>query len=53
MTIGLYTMAIYGVMAVGIAAVSAYLHVNGKDGSGWAIVAFFLVLASCVAPVKP
>ena len=39
--------AITGLMGVGIAAVSAYLHVNGKDGAGWGIVAFILIVTSC------
>jgi hypothetical protein len=30
-----------------IAGISAWMHVNGKDGSGWGIVAFFLIVGGC------
>lgn len=30
-----------------IAAISAWLHINGKDGSGWGVVAFFLIVGGC------
>lgn len=36
-----------GMTAVGLAAVSAYLHVHDKDGAGWAVLAFFALLGSC------
>ena len=39
--------AITGCLGIGIAAISAYLHVHGKDGSGWGFVALILVMVSC------
>jgi hypothetical protein len=36
-----------GIIGVGIAAISAYLHVNDKDGSGWGLVAFCFLVSSC------
>ena len=36
-----------GFAAVGLAAVSAYLHVNNKGGAGWALLAFCALLGSC------
>lgn len=34
-------------LALGVCAVSAHLHVHGKDGSGWGFVALCLVITSC------
>lgn len=39
--------AIVGVLGLGVAGISAWLHVRGRDGSGWGIVAFFLIVTSC------
>lgn len=37
-----------GVIGALLAGVSAYLHVKGKDGSGWAFLAFLFLLTSCI-----
>lgn len=34
-------------MGLGLAAVSAWLSINGKDGSGWGFVAFVCIVTSC------
>ena len=39
--------AIVGAVGVSLVAISAWLHVKGKGGDGWAVVAFFLIIASC------
>lgn len=39
--------AILGAIGVAIAAISAWLRINNKDGSGWAILAFCLLVTSC------
>jgi len=36
-----------GALGLGIATISAWLHIRGKDGSGWALVAFLLIVTSC------
>ena len=38
---------ITGVLGLGLAVVSAWLAVKGRDGSGWALVAFCLIVTSC------
>ncbi|MES9841243.1 MAG: hypothetical protein ABW134_11875 [Candidatus Thiodiazotropha endolucinida] len=44
--VGLRMLAL-AIAGVGTAAVSAWLHINDKDGDGWALMAFFLIIASC------
>lgn len=39
--------AILASMALGVVAISAWLHIKGKDGSGWGFVALCLIIASC------
>lgn len=39
--------AIVGALGLGVAALSAWLTIRGRDGSGWAILAFFLIVTSC------
>lgn len=39
--------ATIGLLGLGLAAISAWLHVKGKDGGGWAVLAFLLIVASC------
>ena len=36
-----------GLTGAAVAAVSAWLHINGKDGSGWAVVAVLTLLTTC------
>lgn len=36
-----------GLTAVGIAACGVYQQSKGHDGSGWGVVAFCLVVATC------
>lgn len=36
-----------GAMGVAVCAISAWLCIKGRDGSGWAIVAVFLIVTSC------
>jgi hypothetical protein len=38
-----------GVLGLGVATLSAWLHVRGKDGSGWGFVALCLIIHSCTA----
>lgn len=38
---------IVGVMGLSVAVLSAWLHVEGKDGSGWGLFAFLLIVTSC------
>ncbi len=38
---------IYGILGVLLAGVSAWMHINDKDGSGWGFIAFLLFLQSC------
>ena len=33
-------LGIVAALGVGIAAVSAWMHIKGKDGSGWGLAAF-------------
>lgn len=33
-------LGILGLMGVGLAAVSAWMHIKGQDGSGWGLAAF-------------
>ncbi len=40
-------MMALGFTGAAIAAVSAWLAIRGKDGSGWAIVATLLLIATC------
>ena len=35
-------LAILALFGVGLASVSAYMHVNGSDGSGWGFAAFII-----------
>lgn len=39
--------AVMGVIGLGIAALSIWMHIKGKDGSGWGLLAFCFFLASC------
>jgi len=34
-------------LALGVLIVSAWMHINEKDGSGWGFVALCLIIASC------
>jgi hypothetical protein len=34
-------------LALGVLTVSAWMHINDKDGSGWGIVALCLIIYSC------
>ena len=43
--IGIYVSGLLGIL---VAAISAWLHVNGKDGSGWAVLATCLIVTSCM-----
>ena len=36
-----------GVMAIAILFVSAWMHIKGRDGSGWGFVALCLIITSC------
>lgn len=36
-----------GAMAIAILFISAWMHIKGKDGSGWGFVALILVITSC------
>lgn len=47
MTAAHISAAILGAVAVGLAAVSAWLAVRGKGGDGWALLAFLCLLQSC------
>lgn len=40
---------ITGVLGLGLAAISAWLAINNKDGSGWGLLAFLLIVTSCSA----
>lgn len=37
---------IVGAMGLGLAAISAWLAIKDKDGSGWALLAFVLIVTS-------
>jgi hypothetical protein len=39
--------AIVGVLGLGLAVLSAWLHIKNKDGSGWGLMAFILIVTSC------
>lgn len=39
--------AITAVLALGVLAISAWLHINGKDGGGWGVLAVILIMVSC------
>lgn len=43
----IYGAAIIGAMAIGVGVISALMHINGKDGSGWGFVALCLIITSC------
>lgn len=34
-------------LALGVTGVYAWLEIEGKDGSGWGLVALILVMVSC------
>lgn len=38
---------IIGLLGVAVLAVSAWLDINRRDGSGWAFVALCLIVTSC------
>jgi len=38
---------ITGVLGLGVAAISAWMHIRNKDGSGWGLMAFILIVTSC------
>ncbi len=40
-------MLVLGGVGVAIAILSIWLHINNKDGSGWAVLAVLLLLSSC------
>jgi hypothetical protein len=40
-------MLVLGVIGCVIAGISAWLHIRGKDGSGWALMAFCFLVTSC------
>lgn len=40
-------MLALGITGAAIAGISAWLTIKGKDGSGWAIVAFFTLVTAC------
>lgn len=44
---GMTEAAIVGVLGLVVLAISAYLHVNDKDGSEWGFVALLLIIHSC------
>jgi hypothetical protein len=37
----------YGVLGLLLATLAAWMHINGKDGSGWGLLAFCMFVASC------
>lgn len=47
MTPGQISAVITGAVGVGLAAVSAWMHIRGRDGSGWGLVAFCCIVTSC------
>ena len=47
MTANQYGSIILGVLGLGVAALSVWLHINNKDGFGWGFVAFCLIVTSC------
>jgi len=36
-----------GAMGVALATLSVWMHIKGKDGSGWGFVAVCLIITSC------
>ena len=38
---------ISGVLGLGVLGFSVWLHINNKDGSGWGMMAFCLLVVSC------
>lgn len=38
---------ILGMLALGVGGLSVWMHTHDKDGSGWGMLAFFLIVSSC------
>lgn len=39
---------IAGALGLGVAGLACWLHVRGRDGSGWGLLAFCLIVTSCM-----
>lgn len=37
-----------GALGLGLATISAWLCIKGRDGSGWGFLAFCLIVTSCI-----
>lgn len=36
-----------GILGLGLAFLSGWMHVRGRGGDGWAVIAFCLIVTSC------
>jgi hypothetical protein len=47
MDISVQKMIVLAVVGCMLAGISAWVHINDRDGSGWALLAFCFLVTSC------